>query len=133
MRKVALVLGVVLGLAVLWFAIEEVAAESGEVVVVRTVDEGGASHETRLWVVDDAGSAWIRAGNPAAGWFARLRSKPEIEVVRADRTLAVWAVPALEVQQRINALMAEKYGWADAYIGFFFDRDDATPIRLDPR
>jgi len=45
----------------------------------------------------------------------------------------VRAVPAPEARQQINALMAEKYGWADAYIGFFLDRGGATPIRLDPR
>src|SRR5690606_9971258 len=34
-------------------ALEIVAAESGEVVVLKTTDAAGATHETRLWIVDD--------------------------------------------------------------------------------
>ena len=41
------------------------------------------------------------------------------------------AVPAKRAE--LNALMREKYGWADAYIGFFISRAEAVPIRLDPR
>jgi hypothetical protein len=132
-RKVALVIGVLLGLGVLWFAVEQYAAESGEVVVVRTVDGAGLSQETRLWVVDDAGRAWLRAGNPGSAWLARIEAQPEIEVVRGGETLAVRAVPEPSAQERINSLMAQKYGWADRYIGFFFSRGGAVPIRLDPR
>jgi hypothetical protein len=39
-----------------------VLAESGEVVVLETRDAAGAVHETRLWVVDHEGFAWLRTG-----------------------------------------------------------------------
>jgi hypothetical protein len=29
--------------------------------------------------------------------------------------------------------MRDKYGWADQLIGLLFGRDDAIPIRLNPR
>ena len=32
----------------------------------------------------------------------------------------------------INELMRTKYGWRDAYISFWFSRDDAVPVRLTP-
>lgn len=114
-------------------ALEMVAAESGEVVVLRTRDAAGAEHETRLWVVDEGGRAWLRSGSPGASWFGALGERPEVEVARGAETLSVRAVPQPEARARINELMLVKYGWADRFIGFLFGRDDAIPIRLDPR
>jgi hypothetical protein len=109
------------------------ASESGEVVIVTTTDATGAQHETHLWVVDDDGYAWLRSGSPKSGWYARLKETPTLELerngARADYT--VTAVPAKRAE--LNAMMREKYGWADAYIGFFISRAEAVPIRLDPR
>jgi hypothetical protein len=127
-RWLAVVLGVVLGLG----ALEYVASESGEVVVLRTRDASGAAHETRLWVVDHDGAMWLRAGNPAGGWFARLSANPEVEVERRHETLALRAVPEPEARDAINALMQEKYGWADSYVSFFFPRSKKVPVRLVP-
>ncbi len=114
-------------------ALEIVAAESGEVVVLRLSDAAGVPHETRLWIVDDGSHAWLRAGDPGSGWLALLEERPDAEVVRGEETLAVHAVPEVGARSRINDLMRAKYGWADAYIGALFGRDDAVPIRLDPR
>jgi hypothetical protein len=133
MRKLGIALAVLVGVLLLVFGVEMIAAESGEVVVVRTRDASGAVHETRLWVVDDEGAAWLRSGSPEAGWFQRLSAEPEIEVVRHDATLPMRAVPVPQARPRINELMLEKYGWADRYIGMLFGRDDSVPVRLDPR
>jgi hypothetical protein len=133
MQKISWVFLIAIGLFVAWFALQSYASESGEVLVIHTVDEVGVPTDTRLWVVDEVGHAWIRAGSPTAGWFKRLQAQPYIEVIRDGRSLAVIAVPVPEAKERVNALMAEKYGWADKFIGFFFSRDKATPIRLDSR
>jgi hypothetical protein len=133
MRLLARLLGLVVALVVLVVGLEMVAAESGEVVVLRTPDDAGRIEETRLWVVDDAGHAWLRSGSPAAGWLARLGARPDVEVVREGNAARFRAVPQPDQRERVNALMHEKYGWADAYIGMLFGRDDAVPIRLDPR
>ena len=34
----------------------------GEVVVLRTTDAAEGTRETHLWIVEGAGSAWLRAG-----------------------------------------------------------------------
>ncbi len=133
MKKVLVVAAVVLAVPLLAFLVQGIAAESGEVVVVRTQDGAGNPHETRLWVVDDEGASWLRAGTSGAGWFARLEARPEIEVVRGDETLLVRGVAEPARRQRTNELMREKYGWADAYISFLFSRGDSVPIRLAPR
>lgn len=117
-------------LALLIVGTQYIASESGEVVVLRTRDAAGGVHETRLWVVDHDGSAWLRAGNPSGGWFSRLSAQPEVVVTRGGETLVVQAVPRPEARDTINDLMQEKYGWADSYISFFFPRAKKIPVRL---
>jgi hypothetical protein len=133
MRLVMRSLGLIAGLLFLVVGLELIASESGEVVVLVTTDESGQPHETRLWVVDEAGKQWLRAGNPKSGWLLHIQKNSAVEVERNGQRAGYAAVPIAEVRDQINPLFAEKYGWADAYIGALFGRDDATPIRLDPR
>jgi hypothetical protein len=133
LRKLLVIVAVVLAIPLLGFLVQGIAAESGEVVVVRTQVGAGNSQETRLWIVDDAGASWLRAGTAAASWLAHIETQPEIEVVRGDETLLVRGVLERERRRRTNELMREKYGWADAYITFLFSRGDSVPIRLTSR
>ena len=61
MRIAIRVVVVLSGVVVALFAVSMIGAETGEVVVLHTIDADGASHTTRLWIVDDAGEAWLRA------------------------------------------------------------------------
>ncbi len=131
MRMLVRIVVVLLAALVAIAAGSMLASESGEVVVLRTTDAAGVPHETRLWVVDEAGHPWLRAGNEGSGWFAQLRERPDVTVIRKGQTLRARAVPEVAARERINERMREEYGWADAYIGFFFGRDDAVPIRLE--
>ena len=132
LRKALRWLAGILALALLIAGSHYVASESGEAVVLRTRDEAGGVHETRLWVVDYDGSPWLRAGNPSGGWFSRLSARPEVEVVRGGQTLAFQAAPMPAARDTINDLMHEKYGWADSYICLFFPRAAKIPVRLLP-
>lgn len=133
MRFVMRSLGLIAALLFLVVGLEMIAAESGEVVVLQTTDESGQPHETRLWVVDEGGKQWLRAGNPQSGWLLHIQRDAAVEVERGGQRAAYSAVPVAALRDQLNPLFAEKYGWADAYIGALFGRDDATPIRLDPR
>jgi hypothetical protein len=133
MRIVVRLIVVALAALVAMAAGSMIASESGEVVVLQTSDAAGAPQETRLWLVEHGGHAWLRSGNDASSWFVRLQERPDVTVVRDDQALAVRAVPDVTQRATINDLMNEKYGWADSYIGFLFGRDDAVPIRLEPR
>lgn len=132
MRIVVRIVLAVLALLAVVVALEVIASESGEVVVVQTTDAAGAAHETRLWVVDDGGRAWIRAGSPQSTWLINIQQQPAVTVTRDGKAANYTAVPDLASRDRINELMRAKYGWADAYIDTLFGRADATPIRLDP-
>jgi hypothetical protein len=112
--------------------LQGVASESGEVVVLSTQGSGDKPEETRLWVVDLDGFQYLRAGQRESAWLKRLQAAPRVAVERGDDRMAYDAVPEPERRDEINALMATKYGWADAFIGKLFGRADATPVRLVP-
>ena len=135
MKIVLIVAAAVAALVVLTVAAIFVASESGEVVVLRTWDPAGAAHETRVWVVEDAGHLWLRAGVPSNAWYQRLRTRDEIEIVRDGTTRAYRAV-ALDdaaARTRIHQLMAAKYGAADRFIALLRDGNSSIAVRLDPR
>jgi hypothetical protein len=132
MRLVLRTVAALLGVVVVVLVLQGIASESGEVVVLSTVDAAGAPQETRLWIVDHQGAAWLRAGSSGAGWYARLREQPRIHVERDGVDTPYQATPVPEATIEINRLMAAKYGWADRFVGLLFSRDDAVAVRLDP-
>lgn len=104
----------------------------GELVTLRTADAMGVETETTLWVVDDAGAIWLRSGNPSTGWLERIAHRPEVQLERDGQWRDYRATPVPGGTERINALMAEKYGWADTVIGWVRDSSTSVPVRLDP-
>lgn len=137
MKKVGIALAVVLGAFVLLALAQLAASESGEVLVLETRAAAGETRTTRIWVVDDAGAAWVR-GDDGSGWVQRLLQQPDVFASRGDERSAFRAVPdrTPAARDRVNALMREKYGFADRFIGASLgdaEREGALPIRLDPR
>ncbi len=121
---------VIFALLAIVIVLQIIASESGEVVVITTQDAAGDARETRLWVVDHHGSAWLRSSSPQSGWYQRMLANPQIGVQRGEESFAAVAQPAVDAKDTINRLMNDKYGWADDYIGMLFGRDNAIPIRL---
>ena len=129
-KLLAIVVGVVLGLAVAAFGLQIIASESGEVVVLET-RTGDAVARTRLWVVEDADSLWLRGGADS-GWHQRVVAQPLIVLERGGVRAPYRAHPEPMRSARINELMAEKYGWRDRVIGWFVgDRNADVPLRLE--
>jgi hypothetical protein len=127
-RVVLLLAGVIVAL----FTVAIVGAETREVVVLHTTGADGTSQTTRLWIVDDADGAWLRAGHDGLPWFRNLEARPDVVIER----LAVRTVPSRDPSDRarINALTATKYGWAESLYAMVSDSDNAAiPIRLEPR
>lgn len=111
-----------------------IASEAGEeIVMVRTYAADGSPRETRLWVVDDGGFAWLRSGTES-GWLERIRQNPSVEMERGGQTRRYRAVPVPgdAARDRIHALMREKYGLADRWISFTIPRDGSVAVRLEP-
>ena len=104
----------------------------GEVVTLYTRDADGREFETPLWIVEDDGSLWLRAGDSGSRWLERLRGQPRVQLERGGELLSFRAIPEPDLTPRINALMAERYGWADRVIDLLRDPEQATAIRLEP-
>ncbi|MFP8875157.1 MAG: hypothetical protein VCB42_11685 [Myxococcota bacterium] len=103
----------------------------GEVVRLRSFDADGRGHDTRLWIVNDGGRSYLR-GRPGSGWFDRVAASPQVELERSGQTGRFRAVPVEPMRDRVNRLMAEKYGWAEQLIALQREMDQTMPLRLDP-
>jgi hypothetical protein len=135
-RRVAFVLGVIVVVAALSYAGLIVLFEtSGEVVAVRTVDADESPYESRLWVVDVDGRAYLRTGNAESRWLANMRSHPTVTITRGGVAKAYLATPVADVgvRDRVNAATAAKYGIAESFLRVaVLDAEHTIPVRLDP-
>ena len=107
--------------------------KSVEVVILTTHDRSGIAYQTRLWILDDGSTLWLRAATSGCIWYERLLSDPHVRVERNGRARAFVAEPdqSPRITARVNFLMREKYGWADwifrgVQLGF-----TPIPIRLE--
>lgn len=131
MKYVYWTLGGLLAVAVVLFGLQILASERVEVVELHTLDADNAEVTTRLWVVDDAGYPYLRAGGDGSGWSERLAANIEFEVTRAGNRARYTAVGRADKRDRINQLMHEKYTWGDTLIGLMVNsRDNALPLEL---
>ncbi len=117
-------------LVVLVMGLQQIAAESGEVVVLTTTDEAGQPQQTRLWIVDRDGRQYLRAGVATSAWYARLQANDTVELERSGATHTYTAIPEPDLRVEINDLMRQKYGWADQYISMLFSHEGSVPIEL---
>jgi hypothetical protein len=132
-RGALLAAGTGLALFVAFAVSMYVAGEQTEVAVLRTFDAGGAPHDTKLWIVDDGPSAWMRVARPTRRWFGRLEAIPNVELTRHGATRSYRATPVRDAptRARVDQLMAQKYGRADWWYGIVV-RSEPIPVRLDP-
>jgi len=105
---------------------------TGEVATLYTTDGVGKTHTTSIWVIDHGHETWIRSLDPTSPWLDRLISDPEVRLKRGGALIAYHATPLTQRRSRINALMAERYGWAEWILSKVEGRDEAVPVYLDP-
>ena len=105
---------------------------TGEVATLHTTDGVGKTYTTSIWVIDHGHQIWIRSLDPTSPWLDRLISHPEVQLQRGDALIAYHATPFTHQRARVNALMAERYGWAEWFLSKIEGRDEAIPVYLDP-
>jgi len=115
-----------------WSLLYSIRNYTGEVVTLYTFDSEGASHATRIWIVEHGHELWVRSIDPTSAWLDNVVNHPRVELKRAGAIASYRATPYVDRRARINALMAEHYGWADWILSKIEDRDEAVPIFLDP-
>lgn len=116
-------------------AVTLVALEGVEVVELRTHDAQGAPRTTRVWIADADGASWVESATPDRPFLRDIAADPAIDVVRGGRVTAMRATPepGQAGHERIRRLLADKYGWADVWIGLVADTSQSVIVRLDPR
>ncbi len=124
-----------LGVVALFGTATLAALEGGEVVVLQTFGPQGDSRQTRTWVADDDGSVWIEAANPSRPFLVHIRAHPEVELHRGETVRQCHAFPVAnpDGHEHIRRLLAQKYGWADRWVGLLTDTSGSVAIRLDCR
>jgi len=130
-----LVAFVVPGLVLVFVAVTFAALEGSEVAVLRTAVNTGQPRDTRVWVVDFGGSPWIEAANPERQFYRDILVDPNVELSRKGQLYKYRAVPVPGPggHQLIRVMLAEKYGWADRWVGLLADTSSSVAIRLEPR
>lgn len=132
MKRLLIILGTILGLAVAYVLAHWALIEVGrEVIVLRTEEPDGGWLESRLWIVDDGGVSYLHGGD--SGWMHNLKARPIVEVERGGETRRYRAVPVPGPHPRIHELLRAKYGIADRWVRFVGpDKEYTMPVRLDP-
>ncbi len=132
-KALGLLLACVVVLLLLVFTGQRLASERVEVVELHAPDEAGQMVTTRLWVVDDAGYAYLRVGASGSGWFDRLQAAPAIELTRNGERRRYRAETRPEKSATINDLMQAKYTWGDSFMAVLAgSREGSIPIELQP-
>ena len=109
-----------------------VALEGREVVTLLTSDAAGVPRETRTWIVEDDDAVLVEAAHAERPFFRHLLRSPEVEIRRGGRVSSCRATPLPnpEGHARVRHLLAEKYGWADWWIGLLTDTSASIAVRL---
>jgi len=129
-----LALWISLGAVLVFGAVTLVALEGQEVVVLRTFDAQGVARETRTWIADYQGAAYIEAANGKRPFLRDIAANSKVELVRDGKTETRRAtvLPPASGQALVRALLRQRYGWADRWIGRLTDTSESLGVRLDP-
>lgn len=121
-------------LAAVFVGISVIATEGQEVVVLSTRAQDGSTRQTRVWIADADGAAWIEAANPAREFYADIRRNPAVSLRRdgESRPYLARSFADAEGNRRIRSLLSEKYGWADWWLQQLVDTSHSIAVRLDP-
>ena len=113
--------------AVTWWALE-----SGGVAVLRTQRPDGSLRTTHVWYADADGVTWIEAANPQREFIADLRRYPEALLKRegSEGSYRAEVSRTPEDHARVRALLREKYGARDAWVGLLADTSHSLAVKL---
>lgn len=110
------------------------ALEWSGVAVLETSAADGSLRSTHVWFAEPDGELWLEAGTPENPWYLDARRDPEVafsSFLRSGRFVAE-RVQDPGAHDRVRALLREKYGLRDWWIGVLFDTSRSVAVRLVP-
>ncbi len=120
-------------------AVTLIALEINGVAVLRTTGIDGNERRTRVWFAEDDGALWIEAATASRPFYVDLAVRPELVVEIHSSPLdqhptmlrgRAELVPEPGGHDRIRALLAARYGWADAWIALLQDTSASRAARI---
>jgi hypothetical protein len=103
-----------------------------QTVEIVTTNEDGTPRDTTIWLAVVDGQGYIRTGH--THWEGNIERNPDV-VLRLDDAeypLRAEFVQDAALRARIEQVFREKYGFSDAFIGFFRSGDPKI-MHLAPR
>ena len=102
--------------------------------MLHTRAPNGQVAETRVWIAEEDGFAWIEAASDKRLWYRHILADPRVQLERGGELLSFRAVPepGPEGHARIRRLLRERYGWRDRWVGVLEDTSQSIAIRLEP-
>ncbi len=133
-RAVAIALSAAVGLLVAFAATTWWALESDGVAVIETLARDGSVRSTHVWYAEPDGELWIEAGTPENPWFEDLPRNATLTFTADRRSRPYTATPVDDAagHARIRALLREKYGVRDWWVGLLVDTTRSVAVRLEP-
>lgn len=117
MKTVYIIVAVVIGAGLAYFAVLFGASElGGEVVVLHRSSSDGSMRRVRIWIVEDGEQTWVEHGPPDADWITMLATAPMITLERNGESNQYLAVADPQSHTHYHALRAAKYGIADRIV-----------------
>jgi len=110
------------------------ALEAGDVAVIATQRPDSQTRKTHVWWATDSDSIWVEAATPERAWLAEALASGEVELTRDGRRerLRVEIAPGPGAHARVRALLREKYGLRDAWVGLLQDTSRSVAVLLHP-
>jgi hypothetical protein len=109
------------------------ALEVSGVAVLETRTADGSSRSTHVWFAEPDGELWVEAGTPENAWYVDVQRDPLISFSSDERSgeYVVEQVQDPGAHEKIRALLREKYGMRDWWIGLLFDTSRSVAVRLE--
>jgi hypothetical protein len=111
---------------------EPALVEDVDVVEIITQDEDGDARETKVWIVEVEGEAYLRTND--SRWLENLRRDPNARLSIAGTVYPVVTEVLLGPSwiEKVDAASASKYGWQERMIHVIRLGEPAI-IRVRPR
>ncbi len=115
--------------ATTWWALE-----SGGVAVIETRTAEGTLRSTHVWYSEPNEELWLEAGTPGSPWFRDAQQNPVV-TFSANGRFARYVARPLDHPSghtRIRALIRDKYGFRDRWVGLIVDTSRSVAVQLFP-
>jgi hypothetical protein len=127
-------LGAIAALVLAFAAITGWALESSDVAIIETHAPDGSMRSTHVWYVEPGGTLLLEAGTPDNPWFVDAKQQQRVGLTVGDTSAHYIAepLPGQSDHDRVRALLRDKYGWRDVWVGLLVDTSGSIAVALQP-